>query len=280
MKTNTIGLFCLLSFTSTVFAQGEWTEADYKRSHCESYAKTAVEQNKKNKELRCGFSGSRWSDDEKGQYEWCLTVGDHITIVEELTRRDELGKCLAKQANPDSPANQLTIPAACKVAGNTPVRKIYALFRYDADIKSPVRGGEIRHDFNGDSVEDYAYLEYFQKAFSHSSEKSPYARLSFCLSDGQQWKRYPTKLDMPASKDSGLGSYEYDIHIDNNQLAIRTDYFEHNAGSSYADTHYQFDASSKAFKTVKHEGEAYPVEMDGMTYPMGIPGAPDLSCAK
>lgn len=280
MKTNLIGLACLLSFINTVYAQTEWTEADYKRTHCERYAKTAVEQNQKNKELACDFTGSRWSDDEKGQYEWCLTVGDHITIGEQLTRKDELGKCLAKQADPESPANQIDVPAACRVAGHTPVRKIYSLFRYDAEIKSPVDEGEIRHDFNGDSINDHAYLEYFQKTFSSSPKPSPYARLTFCLSDGQTWKHYPTKLDMPASKESGLGSYDYGIYLKDNQLTISTNYFEHNAGSSFAETAYAFDASNGVFKVTNHEGEAYPVEMDGMTYPMSIPEAPDLSPAK
>lgn len=283
MKASFTALLCLFSLTATATtatAQTEWTEADAKRYHCEQYAKTAVEQNKKNKDLSCGFTGSRWNDDEKGQYNWCLTVTDTITIGEQLARKDKLGSCLALQAKPDNPDNQIAIPTACVVAGHTPVRKIYAVFRYDAETRSPVHNGELRHDFNGDQTKDYAYLEYFQKTFSHTSKKSPYARLTFCLSDGQEWQRYPTKLDMPASKDSGLGSYEYDIHINNNQLAIRTDYFEHNAGSSYAKTHYQFDTGSDAFKVTKHDGEAYPVEMDGMAYPMGIPGAPDLNRAK
>ena len=64
-----------------------------KNKVCEQYARTAVKQNKENIERRCGFTGSRWSDDYNGHYNWCTKASKSSVNSETRARQQSLEKC-------------------------------------------------------------------------------------------------------------------------------------------------------------------------------------------
>lgn len=62
-------------------------------SNCDSYAKLTLQQAKRNVELKCGFSGPRWSLDANRHRAWCEDVGP-AGWREELRIRDQmLARC-------------------------------------------------------------------------------------------------------------------------------------------------------------------------------------------
>jgi hypothetical protein len=46
---------------------------------CRAYADAAMAAIKVNKDLKCGFTGERWADDEAAHFGWCMGLSDHST---------------------------------------------------------------------------------------------------------------------------------------------------------------------------------------------------------
>ena len=59
-----------LGFAMTFSGQSAFAQAN-----CAMYGKLALQQQKENATKKCGFTGSRWSDDLKAHIAWCGTVG-------------------------------------------------------------------------------------------------------------------------------------------------------------------------------------------------------------
>ena len=60
---------------------------------CSVYAQTAIDQQKKNLDLSCGFVGPVWSNDYRAHYLWCQGVDPALTEAGTLFREGELRKC-------------------------------------------------------------------------------------------------------------------------------------------------------------------------------------------
>jgi len=68
-----------------------------KSVYCDQYAQLAVEQNEQNKQRQCGFEGLRWSNDKKGQKQWCMAVRRELTAKENQARQGLLASCKLPQ---------------------------------------------------------------------------------------------------------------------------------------------------------------------------------------
>src|SRR5262245_32865082 len=44
-------------------------------ANCDWYVKTSLEQQQRNQQLKCGFSGAEWSVDKGAHSTWCASVG-------------------------------------------------------------------------------------------------------------------------------------------------------------------------------------------------------------
>lgn len=62
-------------------------------SNCDSYAKLTLQQVKRAIELRCGYSGPRWSLDVNRHRAWCAEVGPAGWRAELKVRDQMLAKC-------------------------------------------------------------------------------------------------------------------------------------------------------------------------------------------
>ena len=71
-------------------------ETEKNKKRCEQYAKTAVDQNKKNQWTNCGYTGNRWSNNYAGHFNWCLSVSKSDANNETKTRTEQLQQCLSK----------------------------------------------------------------------------------------------------------------------------------------------------------------------------------------
>ena len=60
---------------------------------CAVYAASAVNQQKKNKNLGCGFAGGRWSNNGAGHYAWCLGAPNWAVQAETNARANMLANC-------------------------------------------------------------------------------------------------------------------------------------------------------------------------------------------
>jgi len=68
-------------------------------ARCQKYASTAVSQNQENLAKKCGFTGTSWSSDYKGHYDWCFTAPQNLADSETRARADALKQCKPVQAN-------------------------------------------------------------------------------------------------------------------------------------------------------------------------------------
>jgi hypothetical protein len=254
MKTRLISIIFLSPFV----------QADQSRQfYCEYYAKDAVEQHAANLKYSCGFTGPRWNDDEKGQYEWCLTVNENITNAENNAREDALNACFQQKSDPANTENQPAIPATCKEASNTyaPVKNIYHDYRYEKGLKQPVHNGLIAHDFNHDKKPDFLFLE-------RTEER---ARIAACFSGKNAYKRQLTDVDFYV-QGYGLEGEQYDLSQKGDELVLDTQFFGHNMGSCYRTTHYHYQAEKQRFVIVDDQGDCSPVTtVDGSPYPISPP---------
>ncbi len=64
-----------------------------KDAFCRDYANVAIEQNKKNIQLRCHYTSSLWSDRFRDHYAWCLRSRKDISNRDRRIRRDKLAEC-------------------------------------------------------------------------------------------------------------------------------------------------------------------------------------------
>ena len=63
---------------------------------CDWYVKTALEQQQRNVNLKCGFSGAEWSVDKVAQGTWCASVGPDVSQTTAQKREAQLTQCAAK----------------------------------------------------------------------------------------------------------------------------------------------------------------------------------------
>jgi hypothetical protein len=80
------GLLGAASFAPAVNAQ----------ANCPTYGKLALQQQKKNEALKCGFSGPDWSSDFKAHIAWCNSVGPDKWKAKLTERTQKLAACKAK----------------------------------------------------------------------------------------------------------------------------------------------------------------------------------------
>ncbi len=67
---------------------------------CVIYARTAIDQQKKNLDLGCGFVGPVWSNDRQAHHQWCQEVDPALTEAGTLLREVELQKCASSKGSP------------------------------------------------------------------------------------------------------------------------------------------------------------------------------------
>ena len=235
-------------------------------NHCNNYVDSSIKQFKKSQSLGCGFTGSRWSADRKGQFNWCVTVLEPFSMKEQTFREEALAKCQKEKTSSGNLQNQVAVPEVCKDSSKAyrPVKSINHHFRYETTLRTPVQNGLIRYDYNRDQKPDYVFLE-AQQAKS---------RVVMCFSQGQAYRRQLT--DITLHSDAGFASANTEISQQGDLLSVNIDYFEHNAGSSYVTATYRFDTKTNKFAIVKSEGDSSPVMYDGEPYPLYAPSAPKL----
>jgi hypothetical protein len=68
---------------------------------CKKYAKTAVNSQKLNQKLACGYRGGRWSSSLAGHFNWCMRPGTSAaaTRKEQAIRDDRTRACFGKLAS-------------------------------------------------------------------------------------------------------------------------------------------------------------------------------------
>lgn len=236
-------------------------------SYCNNYADNAIQQFAKSQSLGCGFSGPRWNNDRKGQYNWCLTVLEPFALTDSGFRDDALAACLVTKSSGNNPQNQVAVPQACRDPSKayTAVKQINHYFRYDFSLTSPVKNGLISYDYNRDKKPDYVFLE----------TKDNRSRVAMCFSGGQRYRRQLSDIAFSSGSDS-LGSSNYEITQQGDMLLIRIDEFEHDAGSSYRKLAYRFDVVTGKFKNINNQAGTSPLSYDGQPYPMSPPETPIL----
>ena len=235
--------------------------------HCNQYATTAVKQFSESQSLGCGFSGSRWNNNLQGQLKWCLSVLEPFSREEQSFRQEALASCQKEKTSSGNPQNKLTVPQVC----NDPTKMYQAVksinhhYRYETKLTIPVENGLIRYDYNRDGKPDYVFLE----------ARDSQSRIAMCFSQGQSYRRQLT--DISIYSDGGVfGSYNYKVSQLGDRLNITIDYFEHNAGSSFAEVSYRFNTQTRKFAIVSNNSNVAPVIYDGQPYPMGSPKVPSL----
>lgn len=260
-----MAVFCLIFLSN---AEANTSQRAYE---CDYYGRSATLQYKQNLEAGCGFKGLRWSDDKVGHTNWCNTVRKAITNKENEARDGMLTSCFTKKALLSNTENHPNIPQVCKNAkqGYTPIKSIYAWYRYKKEIHTPVKNGLIKADFNHDNRPDYVFLERDNK---HN------VRLTTCVSRHRYYIRKPTRISFSAAGDS-LSSHGHYIEMKGGQLVIRFTYFGHNEGSSSAEGYYRYNVSKQVFelKDSTSNSAGIPIPPDYKeSYPIYTPVPPAL----
>jgi hypothetical protein len=65
-------------------------------ANCDWYVKTALEQQQRNLNMKCGFSGAEWSVDKDAHSDWCAKVGPDDSRASAQKREAALAQCAAK----------------------------------------------------------------------------------------------------------------------------------------------------------------------------------------
>jgi hypothetical protein len=66
-------------------------------NRCQQYAQTAVAQNQRNVQMRCGFTGPRWSSDLQLHHQWCMGVPRASADAETSARENALRNSCPQQ---------------------------------------------------------------------------------------------------------------------------------------------------------------------------------------
>lgn len=66
------------------------------QANCDLYGKLALQQQKENESLKCGFTGPSWSPDLKAHIAWCTGVGPDQWKAQLQSRKQQLDACRAK----------------------------------------------------------------------------------------------------------------------------------------------------------------------------------------
>ena len=75
--------------------------ADDKRTECTTYAAMATNQAVMAKHLKCGYSGQRWTTDNKDHFSWCMGLTDPYPAriaKERAEQMKELSKCVREHS--------------------------------------------------------------------------------------------------------------------------------------------------------------------------------------
>ncbi|MCK5895158.1 MAG: hypothetical protein KAG20_00030 [Cocleimonas sp.] len=258
-----ITLIALFSFSMS------YAKTSKRVYECNYYARSAVTQQKQNRQAHCDFKGLRWSDDKAGHAKWCVTVRRSITDSEEAIRNKQLKTCFTEKAALSNRENQPNIPYDCKDRQGhyTAIKSIYSWYRYYKEIRTPVENGLITMDFNADNRPDYVFIE---------QSKAQAIQLTACFSQGLRYKRMPTRIGFSATGDA-LSSYGHYISLKDNALQILFTYFGHNEGSSSAQGAYVYNQALSVFElkneTSSHAGIPFGGN-EGETYPIYVPKPP------
>jgi len=240
-------------------------ETQKKHNYCKYYAKTAVEQNKKNIQLKCGFKGSRWNNDKQGQEKWCLNVLDIVSQEENTARKQKLKTCFINKTSSNNPENKLNLPATCISPNKAykPVKSIFTAYRYRQLIKQVIDNGLIQYDYNKDGKKDFVFIEQAKNK----------AQVSLCISDQTVYQRL--KTNMIFSLDEGvINSEDYNVSQNKDELVVEINLFSHNEGSSHRITHFRYNASKQKFEVTNTNATVSGVFYDGKEYPMAAPIEP------
>ena len=62
-------------------------------ANCDWYVKTSLEQQQRNLQRKCGFSGAEWSVDKSAHSSWCASVGPDVSRTSAQRREVALGQC-------------------------------------------------------------------------------------------------------------------------------------------------------------------------------------------
>ena len=163
-------------------------DRERKQYLCRNYAKTATDRNNENIKMKCGFTGLRWNNDQAGQEKWCLGVLDIVSEQESRIRAEKLTACDIQATSSDNPENQLKLPHNCYDPKKkyTPVKSVYAAYRYERSVTQVVENGLIQYDYNKDGKKDYAYIEQNKKE----------AQIAVCMSSQAGYQRLSTNMGL------------------------------------------------------------------------------------
>lgn len=68
----------------------------FAQDSCEWYARTALEQQRRNVERNCGFTGPSWSSDRARHLAWCKSSSPDEWKRQAQIREQQLAKCPAR----------------------------------------------------------------------------------------------------------------------------------------------------------------------------------------
>lgn len=238
---------------------------EQKHYYCSVYADSAIEQNSLNIEKRCGFKGLRWNNDKKGQEKWCLSVLNIVSELEDTARKKMLTRCFMRKASSDNPHNKLQLPKGCYNPTNkfTPVKQIYAAYRYRKSLKQVIDNGLIQYDYNKDGKKDFVFVE--------QSDKK--AQITLCMSKQSHYQRLETTMSQILDEGTS-DSLNYRVSQKNDLLEISIGLFSHNEGSSSRLTSFRYDTTTQTFKIIKNSSNAYGAATNGVIYEMPTPRIP------
>lgn len=238
-----------------------------RQGECQRYTNAAVKQYNEGRQLGCGFAGTRWNNNWKGQYNWCMTTLAPVTMTEDSFRTDSLEKCKVLKLSSTNPKNRPAIPAQCNDPSKQfgAVKQINHSFRYEQMPTSPVQNGLIRYDYNRDKRPDYVFLE----------AKVENSRAVICMSNGANYQRHMTDIKIYSGR-SGIGSLDHQITQNGDTLKVDIQYFEHNAGSSHTNASYRYQPNTKKFRVISKKSNTDGIVQDGYPYPISAPPVPKL----
>ncbi len=90
-------------------------EEDLDEARCNTYANEAIRANRQNNDERCGFTGTRWSNNRSGHFQWCMDNPESASRRESRARSEELRSC--REASPEEDSVE-----ACRTYSESAIR--------------------------------------------------------------------------------------------------------------------------------------------------------------